>query len=107
MIKQEEVPLGFETTEEVSETKNLEEDYTFNPEEKFPQKRKYNYKKKTECKECDFSSFSLSGNFNRHMKTMHQGLKFQCPHCKYMASRNDNLQTHIKRRHLKKKQTTN
>ena len=67
---------SFETVEAESKTKNLEDDYTFNQTENVPSKK---YRKKLHCNECDFTS--ISGNLTRHIRTVHQGLKFQCSHC--------------------------
>ena len=33
------------------------------------------------------------------MKSVHEGHKFPCPHCEYKATKNGNLQTHIKSVH--------
>ena len=33
------------------------------------------------------------------MKSVHEGLKFPCPHCEYQATQKGNLQTHIKSSH--------
>ena len=94
-IKEEKVLVSSETIEEVRKIKTLEKEYSSNQTENLP------YKKNVQCNECEFTT--STGNLWRHKKTKHQGLTFQCPHCKYMTSRNDNLQTHIKRKHLEKR----
>ena len=94
-IKEEKVLVSSETMEEVRKIKPFEKDHPFNQTENLP------YKKHVQCNECEF--MTSTGNLWRHKKTKHQGLTFQCPHCKYMTSRNDNLQTHIKRKHLEKR----
>ena len=43
------------------------------------------------------------GTFQRHIKSVHEGQKFQCPHCEYKATWKGDLQKHIKSIHLGQK----
>ena len=57
-----------------------------------------NHKKAYKCQQCDYQATDIS-NFNRHVKTIHEGIKYPCQHCDYQATRLDHLQIHIKTKH--------
>ena len=42
---------------------------------------------------------SLVGPLIRHVRSMHEGLKYQCRQCDYKATQLDNLRTHEKSKH--------
>ena len=43
--------------------------------------------------------FTKKGNLQTHIKSVHEGQKFQCQHCEYKATLKGNLQRHIKSVH--------
>ena len=49
-------------------------------------------------------SFTLGEkeSLQKHIKSVHEGKKFQCPHCKYKASTKSTLQKHMKSVHEEK-----
>lgn len=51
------------------------------------------------CNLCT-KTFSLRGNFQRHMNSKHTSNMFHCNQCKKAFSRRDNLIRHIRRMHI-------
>ena len=50
------------------------------------------------CDKCN-AQFANQYNLQRHIKSIHEGLKFSCDQCDYQASHQSNLTTHIKSVH--------
>ena len=53
---------------------------------------------KFQCPHCEHQA-TRKGHLMTHIKSVHEGQKFPCPHCEYRATQNENLQTHIKSVH--------
>lgn len=51
------------------------------------------------CDMCDYSS-ALRGSVSRHIRSVHQGLRFPCDQCEYQATRSHHLKRHKERLHL-------
>ena len=58
------------------------------------------------CDLCNFSTIEMK-TLNRHKKTIHKAVDqhYDCNQCSYKTSRKDNLATHVKNVHSKKKQS--
>ena len=89
--------LSFEPTLEVpisnTEPEHTEEDNCIknsqinsNPNNKI-QHNKY-------CVQCD-KQFTHKTHFNRHIKSIHEGVKYPCSYCKYKATQKTHLKQHI------------
>ena len=52
-----------------------------------------------------FSSCAIMVFEKHHVKSVHEGQKFQCPHCEHKSTQKSNLQQHIKSIHEGKKFT--
>ena len=50
------------------------------------------------CPHCKYEA-AWNRNLQRHIKSIHEGRTFDCPHCEYKATRKYNLQKHIKSVH--------
>ena len=57
---------------------------------------------KFQCPHCEHNANQKS-SIQRHIKSVHEGQKFQCPECEHKATKKGNLQTHIKSVHEGKK----
>ena len=42
------------------------------------------------CEQCDYKTVDRS-NLTKHVKSVHQGIKYPCPHCDYKGSK-ENVQ---------------
>merc|ERR1711964_598676 len=47
------------------------------------------------CPHCDHQA-TTKGNLKIHTQSVHEGMKHPCPYCDHQASTNGNLKTHIK-----------
>ena len=57
------------------------------------------FKAKTyQCTECE-SGFTKRSYMLRHLRSQHEGIKFNCKQCDYEATQNHNLQKHIQSEH--------
>ena len=50
------------------------------------------------CERCDFKA-TEKGNFLRHIKSIHEGVKFSCEQCDYKATQKSHLLRHFKLKH--------
>ena len=50
------------------------------------------------CDMCDYTS-ALRGSVSRHIRSVHQGLRFPCDMCDYQATRSHHLKRHKERLH--------
>ena len=50
------------------------------------------------CNKCN-KQFQKRGSLFRHMRSVHEGIKFPCNDCGYKATRNEDLQSHIQSVH--------
>ena len=50
------------------------------------------------CNECG-KQFSYKAGLYTHKKSIHEGLKYPCDHCNYIATRKDSLKRHINSSH--------
>ena len=48
---------------------------------------------KVKCKHCD-KTFTQSGTLNRHVKVLHEGVRYQCSKCEYAATSQQSLKQH-------------
>ena len=55
-------------------------------------------KKLFQCSYCVYKS-SHAGTLNRHVKAVHEGVKYQCQHCNFEAKQTFQLKAHVKRNH--------
>lgn len=53
---------------------------------------------KFQCPQCEHKA-TRERNLHMHIKSVHEGLKFQCPHCDHKATQNSSLKEHIKSIH--------
>merc|ERR1711884_758069 len=54
---------------------------------------------KFQCPQCEYKA-TRKGHLQTHIKSVHEGQKFHCPQCEYKATRIDSLQRHIKSVHI-------
>jgi len=54
--------------------------------------------KNFKCYHCD-KSFSQSGTLNRHIKSVHEGIRYQCDYCEYAGTTTTCLKRHLANRH--------
>ena len=52
------------------------------------------------CENCNYAS-KYKHNLNKHVKSIHEGVKYPCSDCDYKATRTDNLKTHRLSKHSK------
>ena len=52
----------------------------------------------TQCPKCD-KLFSHSGNLHKHIRTVHEGVKYACNECDFQATQQGHLKTHIQSKH--------
>ena len=45
------------------------------------------------CKDCE-KTFTQSGTLNRHVKAVHEGVRYQCLKCEYSAAHKQSLKQH-------------
>ena len=50
-----------------------------------------------QCEECDYETVDMS-NLKKHVKSVHQGIKYPCQQCVYKGSK-ENLKKHISAMH--------
>ena len=50
------------------------------------------------CYHCE-KSFSQSGTLNRHIKSVHEGIRYQCDYCDYAGTTTTCLKRHLANRH--------
>ena len=50
------------------------------------------------CEQCDYKA-TQKGYLLKHVKAIHEGVKFPCEQCDYKAIRKENLLIHIKSTH--------
>ena len=50
------------------------------------------------CSQCEYKA-TQKGTLGRHIKSVHEGQKFQCPQCEYKTTWKGQLQIHIKSIH--------
>ena len=53
---------------------------------------------KFQCPHCDYKATTKS-SCNVHIRAIHEGIKFQCPSCSYKATQKNDLKRHIKSQH--------
>ena len=53
---------------------------------------------KYSCNQCDYQA-PIQGSLQRHIQSVHEGLKYPCSQCDYQATRQSHLQTHISAKH--------
>jgi len=53
---------------------------------------------KIQCKHCD-KSFTQSGTLNRHVKTLHDGVRYRCTSCGYSSTSPQYLKQHSAKMH--------
>ena len=71
-------------------------------EEPLIKKPKQLMNKRFTCVHCD-SAFTTLANLQNHNIAIHEKLKpFQCDHCSFSCSRQDNLVSHVKNKHAPK-----
>ena len=51
-----------------------------------------------DCLQCDLKA-KRKGNLTRHIKSIHDGVKFPCDQCDYKATEKDHLMRHIRSIH--------
>jgi len=54
--------------------------------------------KNFKCYHCE-KSFSQSGTLNRHIKSVHEGIRYQCDYCEYAGTTTTCLKRHLANRH--------
>ena len=52
------------------------------------------------CKDCDYVC-KRSDYLTRHVRSIHENVRFQCHQCEYQATRKQYLESHIKKIHQK------
>jgi len=50
------------------------------------------------CDNCE-KQFTQKRHLNRHIQSIHEGIKYDCDLCDYQASRQDQLKTHLQTKH--------
>ena len=50
------------------------------------------------CQECGFQTYRRD-NLKQHILSIHEGIKYPCPHCEYKATQPSGLTRHVKKQH--------
>ena len=61
-------------------------------------KRKKIYSGKYKCSDCDYKASYKSG-LQKHIESIHLGIKYPCTLCEYQDTENGHLRSHMKRIH--------
>ena len=54
---------------------------------------------KYECNQCEYK-FTQQSSLNTHIKSIHEGVKYACNQCEFKAAQKGYLNTHIRLKHL-------
>ena len=67
---------------------------------RFSERKDYKKDNLFYCDQCNFHSRGKS-EVNRHVASIHMGVRYSCNQCEYSATQNTNLQRHVKTKHEK------
>ena len=86
---------------ENKEIKQVKEEISEHIRKDIPHKQrqlKHNDERKYSCDQCSYKS-AYPSKFQRHIKSVHEGVKYPCDQCNFKFTRPYNLQQHIKSAH--------
>ena len=57
-----------------------------------------NERKSLQCEDCDYRA-TKTDHLNRHVKSVHQGIRYSCPQCELTFGFKHGVTRHVKKMH--------